>query len=139
MKDLEERCALPNFAEGAYLISINRLQKAEAESALAHDRTHDLQARLDVSKDLEKTLVQQNARLTSESESIRERIQIADARLTDIQNEGMALSAQSARLVLERDMLLDKFKAADVQIAHTKQEEENCRERLFEHYSHIKC
>lgn len=123
--------------EGIYLISINRSQKAEAESALAEDKAHGLESRLEVSKDLEKTLVQQNARLTSEGESIRERIQSAEARMTDIQNEGMALSAQNARLVLERDMLLDKLKAADAQICDAKQEEESFRERSFEHSSHI--
>lgn len=121
---------LAKCLEGDYSISVNRLQKAEAESALAHDRTRDLEARLEISKDLEKTLVQQNTRLTSEGESIRERIQIAEARLTDIQNEAMALSAQEARLVLERDMLLDKLKAADAQITDAKQEEESYRQRL---------
>jgi chromosome segregation ATPase len=128
---------LPNFVEGVYLISINRSQKAEAESALAEDRANGLESRLEVSKDLEKTLIQQNARLTSECESIRERIQSAEARMTDIQHEGMALSAQSARLVLERDMLLDKLKTADTQICEAKKEEESFRERSFEHSSHI--
>jgi hypothetical protein len=136
VKDLEERCALPNFAEAPYIISTHRLQKTETESALAHHRTHDLEACLEVLKDLEKTLAQQNAHLTSEGESIRERIHITEVRLTDIQNEGMALT-QSARLVLEQDMLLDKLKATDVQIADVKQEEENCREKSFDYSSHI--
>ncbi|KAJ8584629.1 hypothetical protein M405DRAFT_845051 [Rhizopogon salebrosus TDB-379] len=115
-----------------------RLQKAETESALAHDRMHDLEARIEVSKDLEKKLIQQNTRLTSEADSIRERIQTADARLTDIQKEAMALSAQSARLVLERDVLLDKLETAGVQIADAKQEEESCRERFVEARTSLK-
>jgi chromosome segregation ATPase len=98
---------------------------------------HDLEARIEVSKDLEKKLTQQNTRLTSEADSIRERIQTADARLTDIQKEAMALSAQSARLVLERDVLLDKLETAGVQIADAKQEEERCRERSYEHSPNI--
>ncbi|KAG0704574.1 hypothetical protein DFH29DRAFT_1037353 [Suillus ampliporus] len=112
-----------------------RLQKAEAESMQAHNRAHDLEARLEVSKDLEKTLVQQNARLTSEGESTKERLQISEAQLKDTRNLERESSGQSARLVSERYTLLDKLKAADTQLADAKREEESYRERSFKHSS----
>jgi hypothetical protein len=84
---------------------------------------------LEVSKDLEITLVQRNARLTSEGESIRERLQIAEAGLADIRNLERELSTQNARLVSERDTLLDKLNAAHAQLADAKRDEESYRER----------
>jgi hypothetical protein len=108
---------------------ILRLQKVEAELVHAHDRSQDLESRLEVSKDLETTLVQQNARLTSEGESIRERLQIAEAGLADIQSLERELSTQNARLVSERDTLLDKLKTANAQLADAKRDEESYRER----------
>ncbi|KAG1738527.1 hypothetical protein EDB19DRAFT_1909276 [Suillus lakei] len=115
-----------------------RLQKAEAELVHAHNRSHDLESRLEVSKDLEKTLVQQNARLTSEGESIRERLQMTEAGLADIRNLERELSTQSARLVSERDTLLDKLKIAYAQVADAKQEEESYRERFAETRTSLK-
>jgi len=106
-----------------------RLQKADAELVHAHTRSQDLESRLEVSKDLEKTLVQQNARLTSESETIRERLQAAEAGLADIRNLEREQSVQSARLVSERDTLLDKLKTVHAQLADAKREEESYRER----------
>ncbi|KAG2067347.1 hypothetical protein BDR04DRAFT_870000 [Suillus decipiens] len=109
-----------------------RLQKAEAELAQAHNGSQDLESRLELSKDLEKNLVQQNARLTSEGESIKERLQIAEAGLADIRNLEREVSAQSARLVSERDTLLDRLRTAHAQLADAKREEDSYRERFAE-------
>ncbi|KAG1816519.1 uncharacterized protein BJ212DRAFT_1480954 [Suillus subaureus] len=115
-----------------------RLQKAEAELVHAHNRSQDLESRLEVSKDLEKTLVQQNARLTSESESIGERLQIAEVGLVDIRNTERELSAQSARLVSERDTLLDKLETSHAQLADAKREMESYHERFAETRTSLK-
>ncbi|KAG1895187.1 uncharacterized protein F5891DRAFT_1194384 [Suillus fuscotomentosus] len=108
-----------------------RLQKAETELVHAHNRSQDLESRLEASNDIEKTLVQQNARLTSEGESIRERLQIAEAGQADIRNLEREVSARSARLVSERDTLLDKLQIAHGQLADANREEESYRERQF--------
>lgn len=113
-----------------------RLQKAETELVHAHNRSQDLESRLEASKDIEKTLVQQNARLTSEGESIRERLQIAEVGQADIRNLEREVSARSARLVSERDTLLDKLQIAHGQLADAKREEESYRERQFTHSPH---
>jgi uncharacterized protein YhaN len=84
---------------------------------------------LGVSKDLETALIQQNARLTSEGESIREQLQVAEAGLADIRNREKELLAQNARLVSERDTLLDKLNTAHAQLAEAKRDEESYRER----------
>lgn len=115
-----------------------RLQGVEAELAHAHNRSQDLESRLEVSKDLEITLVQRNARLTSEGESIRERLQIAEAGLADIRNLERELSTQNARLVSERDTLLDKLKTAHAQLADAKRDEESNRERFAETRTSLK-
>jgi chromosome segregation ATPase len=106
------------------------VRKAEAESALAHDRAHDLEARIEVSKDLEKELTRQNDRLAWEGDFIREKVEGADARVTDTQRELMALSAENARLVLERDTLLEKLKTAEDLIGGLQKEVLECQLNL---------
>lgn len=115
-----------------------RLQKAETELVHAHNRSQDLESRLEASNDIEKTLVQQNARLTSEGESIRERLQIAEAGQADIRNLEREVSARSARLVSERDTLLDKLQIAHGQLADANREEESYRERFAETRTSLK-
>ncbi|KAG1846688.1 hypothetical protein C8R48DRAFT_732822 [Suillus tomentosus] len=115
-----------------------RLQKAETELVHAHNRSQDLESRLEASKDIEKALVQQNAHLTSEGESIRERLQIAEAGQADIRNLEREVSARSARLVSERDTLLDKLQIAHGQLADAKREEESYRERFAETRTSLK-
>ncbi|KAG1788437.1 uncharacterized protein HD556DRAFT_1403523 [Suillus plorans] len=115
-----------------------RLQKAETELVHAHNRSQDLESRLEASKDIEKALVQQNARLTSEGESIRERLQLSEAGQADIRNLERELSARSARLVSERDTLLDKLQIAHGQLADAKREEESYRERFAETRTSLK-
>ncbi|KAG1747479.1 hypothetical protein EDB19DRAFT_1949495 [Suillus lakei] len=102
-----------------------RLQKAEAELVHARNRSHDLESCLEVSKDLEKALARQDVRLTSEGESIRERLRMAEVGLADIRNLVSESSGQSVRLASERDTLLRKLETAYTQLADAKQEEES--------------
>ncbi|KAG1888087.1 hypothetical protein F4604DRAFT_1915992 [Suillus subluteus] len=79
-------------------------------------------------KDLEGQL--QNAKavqqdLTSEGESIRERLQMTEVELADIRNLEMESSGQSVRLMSECDTLLDKLKTACTQLADVKRKEDS--------------
>ncbi|KAG1742045.1 hypothetical protein EDB19DRAFT_1907809 [Suillus lakei] len=94
---------------------VDEIFKADAGVVHPHNRSHDLEVHL-----------------SSEGESIQERLQIAEVKLADIQNLEREASGQNAVLVSEWDTLLDKLKMAHAQVAHTKRGEESYRERFAE-------
>ncbi|KIK95068.1 hypothetical protein PAXRUDRAFT_25655 [Paxillus rubicundulus Ve08.2h10] len=87
-----------------------RSQKADEELIRALNRGHELQGRLDSTKELEQNLMQQASRLLSERDETKEKLESTERQLIEVQNHEKSLSTEIAKALIERNVLADKLK-----------------------------